>query len=155
MTAPKAIPGVHLVKCGDPAALAEADDIRDIVNAELHGRMRADYQAVSDKEAERRAEAYFFEVVARTIDARLTWAAGKCKLIETGERDGYFITLRDREGRPYQVSVLYDELAEVAIVQRAHDTERGPELMAELICDRLEAARRHYFMRMIGPDLSA
>lgn len=149
----KAKPGVHLVKCGDPAALSEADDIRDIVAAELHGRMRADYQAASDREAEQRAEAYFFEVVARTIDARLTWAHGKCKLIESGNRDGYYITLRDREGRPYEASVLYDELAEVAIAQRAHDTERGPELMAELICAKLDAARAHYFHRMIGHDV--
>jgi hypothetical protein len=139
---------VHLVKTECTSA---ADDIRDIIAAEVQGRAtEAAHQTRAELEEEKRAEAYFFTVIARRLDERLTWAEGKIKIVELGNRDGYHLTLKDREGRPYEVQVYYSELVEVAAAQRAFETERGPVLMADHIAEKLEAARRRYFERMYG-----
>lgn len=152
MSGPKAIAGVHLVKTEDTA---QADDIRDIVHAEQQGRILDPHATQREQEEERKGEAYFFEAVARRIDERLTWAASKLRVVELGERDGYLMRLSDREGRPYEIQVLYDDLVEIALAQRAWETERGPTVMADLICDKLTEARRKYFERMFGPSITS
>ena len=145
---PKAIPGVHLVKTECTSA---ADDVRDIIAAEVQGRATNEaHQTRQEAIEEEKAAAYFWEVVARAIDARLTWAQGKVKVIELGSRDGYHLTLKDREGRPYEVQVYYSDLVDVALAEQAWETERGPQLMADHICSKLQAARQKYFERMYG-----
>lgn len=150
--APPPVPGVFLALTpDDPEQARQADDIRDLVAAEVQGRATdTDQPTQNEIEEERRAEAHFFEVVATHLHTHLTWAHGKARVIELGTRDGYHITLRDREGRPYEVQIYYSDLAEIALQQREHDRELGPERCAAHIADKLNQARKRYFERMIS-----
>ncbi len=146
----KPIPGLHLVKVlDDPAEDKMADDVVDLVR-EIQRGAETDYQSKADAETEKRAEQEFFLALARKIDERLTWASGKARVTELGTRDGWHISLKDREGRPYEIEITYDALAEVALLQRCADEERGIEVMVNSIVDKLLKARQRYFERMYG-----
>lgn len=141
-----------LVRTSPAAEHAVADDVTDLLD-ELRRGASPDYVSAADVEDERRASESFFTALARAIDSRLPWAAGRAVVAELASRDGWSVALRDRDGRPYDVTVTYSALADVALLQRAHDTERGPSVMAGLIVERLEAARRRWFERMRGPEV--
>jgi hypothetical protein len=146
----KPITGLHLVKVFDGPTGAEddkqADDVVDLLR-EVQRGASTDYKSKAEEEDETRGEREFFLALARKIDERLWWARGKARIVELGTRDGWSIGLHDREGRPYEVQITYSELAEVAILQRVHDSERGPDVMCGHICDQLEAARKRYYDR--------
>lgn len=146
-TVAKPIPGVHLVKVlDDPAEDKMADDVVDLVR-EIQRGAQTDYQSQADAESERRGEIEFWRHVARVIDERCPWADGKVRVTELGTRKGWHIQARDRYGRTFPIEVTYDELAEVALMQQAHDQENGPLVMADKIVDKIEQARKRYFER--------
>jgi hypothetical protein len=144
VTAPlvKTYDGEHASKERDQAA----DDVMDLVMADIDGRTEVgDANRIDDAE-DARAEKLFFEAVASKLGERTREWATRVRMSYNGEGTGYHFTANDRDGRVFQITVSYSELSEVAALQR--NASKNLEHMTNSIADKLEHARRFYFERM-------
>lgn len=161
MSDPKPVAGLHLVKTTDPAEDAMASDCMDIIRAEMRGSTDTDCGGIEEKattleqDEASRTEAYFFRAIADKLKERIgDWANGKKGVAfgDLGERNGYRISVYDKDGRLFEVEMLYSEIAAVAAMQR-HSTISNFEHTLDRIVAKFQEARRVWFARRDGITL--
>lgn len=129
----------------DPGIVARAYD--DIVDAmtEQHQAATTDIPDAHAREREEREERARLEAFSRGLRDVLPgigMSLVRCTL--DGHGNGWRAAVKDREGRPFAVSITYDAM--IAAGQK-HGREMGVHLLAETIGE-LKAMRERYFARM-------
>jgi hypothetical protein len=94
---------------------------------------------------EARQEREFMAQFQVALNERLQGSGLFCMRVrQNGEGSGYHIVCKDRAGRPYNASLLFDEWLDST--QRT-GADAGRE-MVTLVARRVIEAREHYFRRM-------
>lgn len=159
---PPAIAGVHLVKTTSREEDSLASDVMDIVQESLRGGTDTDtggvdteYQTTLEADQAKRTEAEFFRAIADRLKLRVgDWANGKKGLAcgDLGERNGWRFGLYDRDGRLFEIEVLYSEIAAVAAMQRSADLSNFEHVLDRIVA-KFQEARRVWFARRDGVTL--
>ena len=78
------------------------------------------------------------------VSERLQPAGLACeRMFMNGDRDGFVVRCRDREGRVFEADLKYDEYFAAEVV-----SDSAGRVMLATVCDRLVEERRRYFARM-------
>lgn len=153
---PAPIPGVHLVKTTSREEDSMASDVMDILQDGLRGSTDTDTGGVEEtylstlaQDEAKRIEHEFFQALARRVRERLTWSDGRAGLgiCELGTRDGWRFSVRDKEGRPFEVEISFSNIAQIAQQQRK-TTFGNFHRVLDNICDQLRDARVAYVARV-------
>lgn len=156
---PKPVAGLHLVSTVSREESSLASDVVDILQEGLRGGTDTDTGGVEtgqattlEQDEARRTEAYFFRAIADKLKERIgDWANGKRGVAfgDLGERNGYRIGVYDKDGRLFEIELLYSEIAAVAAMQR-HSTLSNFEHTLDRIVAKFQEARRVWFARRDG-----
>lgn len=163
----KPIPGVHLVKAFDGpnpsrADDAMADDVVEILRDGLRGGtdcdvggVESEYQTTRELEEAKRTEMEFFRAIGQRLKERCgDWANGKRGLAcgDLGERNGWRFGLYDKDGRLFEIEVLYSEIQAVAAMQRSATISNFEHTLDRVVA-KFQEARRTWFARRDGVSL--
>lgn len=129
----------------DPVEDKLADDVMDMVLESVQGRGSAVCRPAEEREQEKRDEIQFLAALAGELNERLSGQG--IRVLQAGDDgtgEGYRIKARDRAGRPYDITVTFDEF---------HDKMRGLKggqvrACIDHVAERILAARATYFARM-------
>lgn len=153
---PPAVPGVHLVKTTSREEDSMASDVVDILQASQRGSTDTDTGAVEEtylttlEQAEaKKVEHQFLQALAHRVRERLPWTDGKhgLQVGELGTRDGWRFSVRDKEGRPFDIEIGFSNIHQVATEQRK-TTFGNFHRVLDNICDQLRDARVKYITRV-------
>lgn len=132
-----------------------ADELMDEINwcrsSRYQGPVLGDNNVVIEpekttqerEELERTIRDWMVQFGAAVTD-RLSPAGLSCeRMLMNGDRDGFIVRCRDREGRVFEADMKYDEYFAAEMV-----SDSAGRVMLTTVCDRLVEARRRYFARM-------
>ena len=158
---PAPVAGLHLVKTTSREEDSLASDVVDILQDGLRGGTDCDVGGVEDPamttlEADElaRTEHEFYNALARRVRERCPWVDGRIGLgvSELGNRDGWRFTVRDKDGRPFEVEFTYSNIREIALTQRKATVSNFRKVL-DKVCDKLGDERAKYFARRDAVEL--
>jgi hypothetical protein len=140
----------------DPEQDKLADDVMDEIqwckSSQYQGPVLGDKNEVIEpekstverEELERIIREWMVQFGAAVSD-RLQPAGLACERMSmNGDRDGFIVRCRDRDGRVFDADLKYDEYFAAEMV-----SESAGRVMLATVCDRIVEARRRYFARML------
>jgi hypothetical protein len=152
---------VHLVKTTSREEDSLASDVVDILQDGLRGGTDCDVGGVEDPamttlkaDELARTEHEFYNALARRVRERCPWVDGRIGLgvSELGNRDGWRFTVRDKDGRPFEVEFTYSNIREIALTQRRATISNFRKVL-DKVCDKLGDERAKYFARRDAVEL--
>ncbi len=159
---PAPVAGLHLAKTTSREADSLASDVVDILHDGLRGGTDVDCGGVEDtlittRDADelRRTEHEFLQSLASRIREVCPWVNGKRGLAvtETTIPPGWRFEVFDNDGRPFDVSLTYSDVREIALTQRRATVSNFRKVL-DKVTDQLRDARAVYFRRRDAAELA-
>lgn len=152
---PAPVPGVFLAKTTSQAEDSLASDVVDLLREGVRGGTDCEVGGVEepltttrDADELARTEHEFIRSLASRVREVCTWVDGRRGLTarETYSPRGWAFDVWDRDGRPFQVSLTFSDVEEIALQQRRANVSNFRRVL-DSVAEKLQFERARYFSR--------